>query len=83
MLLALKLDWAHRSQLKTVVHVLRIVRRLVAVEANKVVRGDSWWGGFIPGLGAATFEEGCAKRRWADFHDSSPDRKFRVARTVQ
>ena len=51
------------------------------VEDWKVVRGDSWFGAYIPAWSSFTFEEGCSKRRWATYHYRSNHIGFRVARS--
>ena len=51
-----------------------------AVDAQKVIRGDSYRGPYMPGLGAWSFEDGCAKRRSQDFHSDASWRGFRVVR---
>ena len=53
------------------------------VQDWKVVRGDGWTGAYIPAWGSFTYEEGCAKRRWAGYHHRAQDLGFRVARSWQ
>jgi formylglycine-generating enzyme required for sulfatase activity len=48
----------------------------------KVLRGDSWFGTYIPQWNAFSVEEGCSKRRWADYHYDASFVGFRVARSL-
>ncbi len=53
------------------------------VQDFKVLRGDGWTGSYIPERNWFSVEEGCAKRRWADYHYRGRDLGFRVARSWQ
>ncbi len=48
----------------------------------KVLRGDSWFGTYIPQWDAFSVEEGCSKRRWANYHYDAGFVGFRVARSL-
>ena len=53
-----------------------------SVDDFKVLRGDSWYGNYIPQWNAFSVEEGCSKRRWADYHYDARFVGFRVARSL-
>ncbi|HZL85419.1 MAG TPA: SUMF1/EgtB/PvdO family nonheme iron enzyme [Candidatus Krumholzibacteria bacterium] len=48
----------------------------------KVLRGDSWFGTYIPQWDAFSVEEGGSKRRWAEYHYDASFVGFRVARSL-
>jgi len=54
---------------------------LPSIDDFKVLRGDSWYGAYIPAMNAFSVEVGASKRRWATYHFSAPYLGFRVART--
>ena len=47
----------------------------------KALRGDSWTRAYIPAIDAFTVEEGCGKRRWANYPYAASDLGFRLARS--
>ncbi len=53
-----------------------------SVDDFKVLRGDSWFGSYIPEWNAFSIEEGCSKRRWAAYHYDATFVGFRVARSL-